>query len=113
MNDTSEIRLIYATFPDMATARATARPLIEDRLAACVNMWPGMVSIYDWQGTIEESDEVVFLAKTTLARVGDVVGTIVDLHPYDEPAVLVLNVTDGSTPFLAWIRAQTGSSVAS
>lgn len=100
-----DIRLIYATFPDMATARAAAGPLVRGGLAACVNMWPGMVSLYCWEGAVEEGEEVVFLAKTTLARQDEAVEAIRALHPYDEPAILVLPVEGGSASFLDWIRA--------
>ena len=100
-----DIRLIYATFPDMATARAAAGPLVRGGLAACVNMWPGMISLYCWEGAVEEGQEVVFLAKTTVARQDEAVQAIRALHPYDEPAILVLPVEGGSASFLDWIRA--------
>ncbi|WP_417770448.1 divalent-cation tolerance protein CutA [Stappia sp.] len=100
-----DIRLIYATFPDMAAARAAAGPLVRDGLAACVNMWPGMISVYCWEGAVEDGEEVVFLAKTTAARQDEVVEAIRALHPYDEPAILVLPVEGGSPSFLDWIRA--------
>ena len=68
MQSDSHIRLIYATFPDTDSHRAAGEALVRERLAACINMWPGMVSIYRWQGEIEEANEVVFLAKTTLSQ---------------------------------------------
>ncbi len=109
MQDDTDIRLIYATFPDMAAARAAARGLVAKGLAACVNMWPGMISVYRWEGAVEEGDEIVFLAKTTKARCDETVAAIRDLHPYDEPAVLVLPVDGGSATFLDWIRRESAA----
>jgi len=104
-----DIRLIYATFPDTDTARAAARKLVGEGLAACVNMWPGMTSVYRWQGTLEEGQEVVFLAKTTRSRAREAIEAVVQAHPYDEPAVMLLPVEGGSASFLEWIRRETGS----
>ncbi len=104
-----DIRLIYATFPDTESARAAAGRLVGDGLAACVNMWPGMTSIYQWDGALEESQEVVFLAKTTRSRSREAIEAVVHEHPYDEPAVMLLPVEGGSASFLDWIRRQTGS----
>lgn len=104
-----DIRLIYATFPDTDSAGAAARKLVGEGLAACVNMWPGMTSVYRWQGTLEEGQEVVFLAKTTRARAREAIEAVVQAHPYDEPAVMLLPVEGGSASFLDWIRRETGS----
>ncbi|WP_029058737.1 divalent-cation tolerance protein CutA [Stappia stellulata] len=108
MQSCSDIRLIYATFPDTASARAAAHALVGAQLAACVNMWPGMQSVYCWQGAVEEGAEVVFLAKTTSARLAEAMAKIAESHPFDEPAVIALDVAAGRDGFLDWIRAQTG-----
>ncbi|WP_349357403.1 divalent-cation tolerance protein CutA [Stappia sp.] len=107
MKSTTDIRLIYSTFPDMESARDAAAKLVTLRLVACVNMWPGMVSVYRWQGAVEEGAEVVVLAKTSAARLEEAMAAIVELHPFDEPAVLALDVAHGSPSFLDWIRAET------
>jgi periplasmic divalent cation tolerance protein len=111
MQTDSHIRLIYATFPDTDSARTAGEVLVRERLAACVNMWPGMVSIYRWQGEIEEANEVVFLAKTTLSQSAAAIAALRAAHPYDEPAVLSLPVEDGSAGFLHWIRKETAGPV--
>ena len=91
--------------------RAAGEALVRERLAACINMWPGMVSIYRWQGEIEEANEVVFLAKTTLSQSAAAIAALKAAHPYDEPAVLSLPVEDGSAGFLHWIRKETAGLV--
>ena len=94
---------IYATFPDIASARKTGRMLVENRLAACVNILDGMVSVYRWEGAIAEDDEVVMIAKTRSDRVAAVTSAITDEHPYDEPAVVALPIVGGSDSFCRWI----------
>ncbi|MBB6306140.1 divalent-cation tolerance protein CutA [Xanthobacter tagetidis] len=100
-------RLVYTTFPDRAAAEQAARALLDQRLIACANILPGMVSLYRWEGKTERADEVVMLLKTTAARADDVVAAVAALHPYEVPALLVLPVAGGGAPFLAWISAET------
>ncbi|SDU21579.1 divalent-cation tolerance protein CutA [Stappia sp. ES.058] len=107
MQSCSDIRLIYSTFPDTASARAAAREIVGAGLAACVNMWPGMQSVYCWDGAVEEGEEVVFMAKTTEARLAEAMALIAGCHPFDEPAVIALDVAAGRGSFLDWIREQT------
>lgn len=107
MQSDSHIRLIYATFPDLDSARAAGAALVGERLAACVNMWPGMISMYRWQGAVEEASEVVLVAKTTLVQAAAAVAAIRAGHPYEEPAIVTLPVEDGSAGFLHWIRKET------
>ncbi|MEP9349382.1 divalent-cation tolerance protein CutA [Xanthobacter sp. KR7-225] len=102
-----EYRLVYTTFPDRAAAEDAARALLEQRLVACANILPGMVSIYRWEGKTERAEEAVMLLKTTAARAAAVVEAVAARHPYEVPAILVLPVDGGGAPFLAWIGAQT------
>lgn len=104
--------LIYATFPDLATAERVGGDLVNRRLAACVNILPAMISIYEWQGKRERSAEVVMIAKTRDAVADETMSAIVEAHPYDNPAVLLLPVTAGAEKFCAWIAAQTGGQTA-
>lgn len=101
------VRLIYATCPDLDTARAIARVLVEESLVACANYWSGMESCYRWQGAIETAPEAVLLVKTVASRVSAVVDRMVALHPYEVPAVMVLPLDGGHGPYLDWIRAST------
>lgn len=99
--------LIYSTFPSTETAEEAGSRLVEARLAACVNIIPGMTSIYRWRGKIERGSEVVMIIKTR-ARVADAVMVQVKAqHPYTNPALLVLPVEGGSGDYLAWLIKET------
>ena len=98
--------LVYTTFPSLDDAKKTGRFLVENALAACVNIVPGMTSVYVWQGAVQEDQEVIMLVKTTAARSDLVLSEIKRLHPYSVPARLVLPVGGGGEDFLDWIAAQ-------
>lgn len=97
--------MVYTTFPDETAAHGLGRSLVEQQLAGCVNILPGMVSFYVWKGTIEQSNECVLIAKTTVERAQDCMRAIMTHHPYETPAVLVLPVVAGATGYLDWIKA--------
>jgi periplasmic divalent cation tolerance protein len=99
--------LVYGTFPNIDTAKIAARRLIEQRLAACVNVIPGMCAIYEWEGRVHEDGEVVVIAKTRTSAARAVVLALCDGHPYTNPAVLVIEVAGGSQAYLDWIAVQT------
>ena len=102
------IILLYGTCPDMTVAKSLARSLLDAGLVACVNLVPGMVSLYQWQGQMEESAEVLLIAKTQESRVDAVKVMFAELHPYDEPALIALPVRDGLDGFLRWVAGETG-----
>lgn len=104
----SKTVLVYTTFPSTEVAAAAGRSLVERRLAACVNIIPGMRSVYRWQGAIEEAAEVVMLVKTREALAEEVTAAVRTMHAYGNPAILVLPVVGGSADFLGWIVAETG-----
>lgn len=99
--------VVYATFPDQATALSIAGALVEQGLAACVNVLGAITSVYVWQGERHQDAEVAALIKTGAARAGEVIAFVKARHPYDNPALLVLPVEGGSAEFLAWIVAET------
>lgn len=103
-NDTRVV-LVYSTFPDMEGARRAADALVRGGLAACVNMLPGMRSVYAWEGAVEEAEETVFIAKTGAERATEAMDAIRRAHPYDEPALMVIPVAGGSASYLEWILA--------
>lgn len=96
-------RLIYSTFPEMEAAEAAAREMVEAGLVACANILPAMVSLYRWEGALERAQEVVLLLKTTQARAPEVMEALKARHPYEMPAILVLEVADGDPAYLGWI----------
>lgn len=97
--------IVLTTLPIDAERTATfARTLVEEGLAACVNVLPPMESIYRWQGTIHTDPEQQLIIKTVSTRLDDLKARIAALHPYEVPELLVLSVTDGSDAYLAWLR---------
>ncbi len=99
--------LIYTTFAAPDEAGRVGRALVEASLAACVNVFPGMTAIYAWQGVLEEAGECAMLIKTRRGLQARVLDETRRLHPYDTPALLVIEVDAGDGDFLAWIVAQT------
>ena len=98
---------VHVTMPDGETARRIGRTLVQERLAACVNVVPGVVSIYSWKGSIQEDDEVLCLLKTSPERFAQLRARLLELHPYDVPEVLGFSVDDGSPAYLDWVRQST------
>lgn len=107
MEPVTDVVLILTTVPAAARAEAIARSLVDERLAACVNVLSTMTSFYRWQGKIEQEDERQIVIKTTRDRVAAVQTRLRDLHPYEVPEFLVLPVADGSTGYLDWVRKET------
>lgn len=99
--------LVYATFPSIEEAERIGGQLVEDGLAACVNILPGMASIYVWQGQRHRDEECAMIIKSRASLADRIVETVRGLHPYDNPALVVLDIAGGSPPFLEWILAQT------
>ena len=104
-----DVRVLLSTAPDSATADRLARTLVDERLAACVNVVPGVRSTYRWQGAVEAADELLLVIKTTAAAADAAAARLEALHPYDVPEVLVLTPGAGSTAYLAWISGEVGS----
>ncbi|MBV1697573.1 MAG: divalent cation tolerance protein CutA [Hyphomicrobiales bacterium] len=101
---------VYTTYPSIVEAEAAGRALVERRLCACVNILPGMVSYYWWQGAIERGDEVVMLIKTRASLAENVRAAVKGMHSYSMPAILVLPIESVDPDYHAWIEAQTGAS---
>lgn len=99
--------LIYTTFSSTADAKRVGRALVESRLAACVNIFPGMISVFEWEGALDEADEVAMLIKTRTGLKQETLEAAGNLHPYDTPALLVLETSGGSDAFANWITEQT------
>lgn len=102
----SDVRVVLVTAPDAATAERLARALVEERLAACVNVVPAIRSIYRWEGRVEEADELLLLAKTRADRGAALAARVRELHPYALPEVLELPALGGSEAYLGWVREE-------
>ncbi len=101
--------LAISTCPDAATAADIARVLVAERLAACVNRVPGITSTYRWQGEVHDDAEVLLLIKTTRGRFDALRARLVELHPYDVPELIALEIADGLPAYLAWLAGETGT----
>ena len=101
------VLVCFCTCPDPDSARRIADALVAERLAACVNLVPGLRSVYRWQQGIECSDEVLLLIKTVAARRDALCARIVALHPYELPEVLAVEASGGLTAYLDWVSEQT------
>jgi periplasmic divalent cation tolerance protein len=94
--------------PDEATAQALADALVAERLAACVQVLGGMTSTFAWQGRVHRDPEVLLLAKTTAARFDALAARVDELHPYETPEVLGIEVAHALPRYAAWVRDQVG-----
>jgi periplasmic divalent cation tolerance protein len=101
----TDFQIVLSTCADREQAERIAHRLVEQHLAACVNILPGVQSIYRWQGSVESAAEVLLLIKTSAAHSNEVQSTIASLHSYDVPEFLVLPVCGGSEAYLGWLNA--------
>jgi len=104
MNAT-DVLVVLVTAPSAEQAAELARALVEEKLAACGNVLPGLRSIYRWEGAVQDEPEALLILKTTAGRFEALRGRVVELHPYDTPEVLALPVAAGHAPYLDWVLA--------
>jgi periplasmic divalent cation tolerance protein len=95
--------LILCTCPDRGTSEKIAKRLVEGRMAACVNIMPGLTSIYTWQDRIETAEEHLLLIKSTKERYPAIEQAIRELHPYELPEIIALPIVQGLPDYLNWI----------
>ena len=96
----------FITTPDRETAERLAEHLVGARLAACVNIIPGVTSVYRWEGAVQKDDEVLMVVKSRPERWGEIEEAMEKEHPYDVPAVVHLSIADGSAKYLEWLVAE-------
>ncbi len=101
--------LIYSTCPSAAEAERIGGALVDRGLAACVNILPGMTSIYVWEGKRQRDSEAAMIVKTRASLADAAIAEARKLHPYSNPAFVVLPIDGGSADFLRWIGEQTAS----
>ena len=104
---TSEALLVFTNMPDRDTAIRVARALVEQRLAACVNVLNGCTAVYRWDGALEQSEEVPLLIKTRAARYPELEAVIRELHPYELPEIVAVPVVRGLADYLEWVAEET------
>uniref|UniRef100_A0A182P176 Divalent-cation tolerance protein CutA n=1 Tax=Anopheles epiroticus TaxID=199890 RepID=A0A182P176_9DIPT len=98
-----EYSVAFVTTPDSAVATKLARQLVERKLVACVNIIPGLTSIYAWEDKVNEDPEVLMMIKTRTARVEEVIRFVRESHPYSVAEVIAMPIAAGNAPYLDWI----------
>ena len=99
--------VVLCTFPDRETAQRIATALVDQRLAACVNLVPGVQSIYRWQGKVESAEEVLAVMKTTVEVYPQLEAKLKELHPYDVPEIVALPVERVQEGYAKWVEEMT------
>ena len=107
MSEPNAARIVYLTAGSAEEARAIGRALVDERLAACVNILDPMTSLYRWEGELCEDRETVLIAKTRAELVDALTERVVALHSYDCPCVAALPIVGGNARFLDWIAGET------
>jgi periplasmic divalent cation tolerance protein len=105
----SPVIVVFTTAPSAEVAESIGRTLVEERLVACANLVPGVTSVFRWKGEVSREAEILVVLKTTTARLGTLRRRLVELHPYDIPEMLALDVRGGHAPYLEWVRAEVGA----
>jgi len=95
--------MAFVTVPNEELAQKLARGLVEQKLAACVNIIPGIKSVYEWQGKIEQDGELLLMIKTRTSRIADVSKYVRENHSYDVAEVISTPIDNGNQPYLDWI----------
>lgn len=98
---------VYTTYPSLVEAEEAGRRLAETGLAACVNILPGMVSIFRWKGAVERAEEVVMIVKTRASLKERVAAAVRERHSYETPAIVFLPSEGGDKGYVDWIFAET------
>ena len=98
--------VLFCTIENIEGASQIAEDLIENRLAACVNIIPDVTSVYKWKGNLEKSTEQLMLIKTTKERLQETLERIKNLHPYEVPEIIALPIEGGHPPYLSWLSSQ-------
>ena len=106
MNEGAELRIVLCTFPDCDQARQIGTALVEKQLAACVNLLPGVESIYRWDGKVETTAEVLAVFKTTRAAYPMFAAALAGMHPYEVPEILALEPAAAAEAYALWVAAQ-------
>ena len=105
--DARALRVVLCTAPDPNTAARLGRLLVDARLAACVNVLPGLRSIYRWQGAIEDDSEALMIIKSTADRLAELESRLSTEHPYDVPEIVALTPERVASSYLAWALTET------
>jgi periplasmic divalent cation tolerance protein len=100
----TDVLVVLCTLPPGDAAAGIARAVVEERLAACVNIIPGLRSIYSWDGAVQDDAEQLAILKTTVDRFEELRTRLLQLHPYSVPEIVAMPVADGHLAYLGWVR---------
>ena len=103
-----QVLVVLVTAPDPATAQELGEALVGERLAACVNVVPGATSIYRWEDEVQRDNETLMIIKVPTGAFEALRSRVVELHPYDTPEVLALDVRAGEPAYLKWVLDSVG-----
>jgi len=103
----SNVHILFSTVKSAQTAEMIASRVVEERLAACVNVLPGVSSYFRWKGEIQNEQEFMLILKTSTDRLRKLIERIKNLHPYEVPEIVSLSVEEGYQPFLDWVERET------
>lgn len=98
------ICIVYSMFANRDEALSVARTLLDERLIACANLLGGIESLYRWEGTLQQENELMLLVKTSAAQRETVIARIKSLHPYELPCIVSMHADGGFIPFLQWVN---------
>ena len=98
------LRILLTSFPDAASAQSTATTLVTEHLAACVQILPGITSVYSWQGSLESASEVLVIIKTSASTALAALDRLRTLHPYEVPELVSLEAS-AAEPYLQWVTS--------
>ena len=103
----NDVVLVLTHAPDLECAKTIARQLLAEGLAACINIGTPVLSLYEWESTMHESEEIPVMIKTTVARQALLVERLIALHPYELPEALLVPTVGGHSPYLEWVQQHT------
>jgi periplasmic divalent cation tolerance protein len=109
LDDADRVLVVLTTVGSEDAAVALANALVERRLVACVNVLPGVRSIYRWQGAVQDDRELLLLAKTTAGRLAELTAALAQLHPYEVPEIVALEAASVAPAYAAWLRDCVGA----
>lgn len=102
------VMFVYVTTGDAEEAKRLGRQVVEEQLAACANILPGVTSIFRWEGKVDEAAEALLILKTTEMKLDQLIARVKTLHSYELPCIEALPVVEGNRDFLEWIVRETG-----
>lgn len=100
----SDTLMVYCTCPDEPSAASIANRIVAAGLAGCVNIVPGLTSVYKWEGEMKSGTEVLLLIKTSAQKVDQLTAELVSVHPYELPEVIAVPISAGHQPYIDWIK---------